>query len=141
MQNGSGLSVSCVVLQAQEVHEKLRGWLKSHVSDAVAQSTRIIYGGESEVTFQGRKCSVSLPVAAVVYHSLPGKEMTFRALRITFWLVWVALLDKWETVLLSARGDWVPCQSCFCPGPIFLELAHLTVKHCSLLRFCHWQQL
>ncbi|NWV37462.1 TPIS isomerase, partial [Alaudala cheleensis] len=31
--------------QAQEVHEKLRGWLKSHVSDAVAQSTRIIYGG------------------------------------------------------------------------------------------------
>ncbi|EAW88721.1 triosephosphate isomerase 1, isoform CRA_a, partial [Homo sapiens] len=31
--------------QAQEVHEKLRGWLKSNVSDAVAQSTRIIYGG------------------------------------------------------------------------------------------------
>uniref|UniRef100_A0A8C3SVF8 Triosephosphate isomerase n=1 Tax=Chelydra serpentina TaxID=8475 RepID=A0A8C3SVF8_CHESE len=31
--------------QAQEVHEKLRGWLKSHVSEAVAQSTRIIYGG------------------------------------------------------------------------------------------------
>ncbi|MEJ1279913.1 hypothetical protein NN561_010850 [Cricetulus griseus] len=30
---------------AQEVHEKLRGWLKSNVSDAVAQSTRIIYGG------------------------------------------------------------------------------------------------
>lgn len=35
-----------VLLQAQEVHEKLRGWLKSHVSDAVAQSTRIIYGGK-----------------------------------------------------------------------------------------------
>ncbi|KAL1785407.1 triosephosphate isomerase [Sigmodon hispidus] len=31
--------------QAQEVHGKLRGWLKSNVSDAVAQSTRIIYGG------------------------------------------------------------------------------------------------
>lgn len=31
--------------QAQEVHEKLRGWLKSNVSDAVAQSARIIYGG------------------------------------------------------------------------------------------------
>lgn len=31
--------------QAQEVHEKLRGWLKSNVSEAVAQSTRIIYGG------------------------------------------------------------------------------------------------
>ncbi|XP_005365395.2 triosephosphate isomerase [Microtus ochrogaster] len=31
--------------QAQEVHEKLRGWLKCNVSDAVAQSTRIIYGG------------------------------------------------------------------------------------------------
>lgn len=31
--------------QAQEVHEKLRGWLKSNVNDGVAQSTRIIYGG------------------------------------------------------------------------------------------------
>lgn len=29
---------------------------------------------ESEVTFQSRKCLVSLPVAAVVHHSLPGKE-------------------------------------------------------------------
>lgn len=35
-----------ISFQAQEVHEKLRGWLKSHVSDAVAQSTRIIYGGK-----------------------------------------------------------------------------------------------
>ncbi|XP_025213379.1 triosephosphate isomerase-like isoform X2 [Theropithecus gelada] len=31
--------------QAQEVQEKLRGWLKSNVSEAVAQSTPIIYGG------------------------------------------------------------------------------------------------
>ncbi|XP_014399627.1 PREDICTED: triosephosphate isomerase-like [Myotis brandtii] len=31
--------------QAQEVHEKLWGWLKSNVSDPVAQCTRIIYGG------------------------------------------------------------------------------------------------
>ncbi|XP_065142073.1 triosephosphate isomerase A [Paramisgurnus dabryanus] len=31
--------------QAQEVHEKLRGWLKTNVSDAVADSVRIIYGG------------------------------------------------------------------------------------------------
>ena len=31
--------------QAPEVHEKLRGWLKSNVNDGVAQSTRIIYGG------------------------------------------------------------------------------------------------
>lgn len=47
MQNGSALSGTLSVpLQAQEVHEKLRGWLKSHVSDAVAQSTRIIYGGK-----------------------------------------------------------------------------------------------
>lgn len=29
---------------------------------------------ESEETFQGRKCLVSLPVAAVVHHSLPGEE-------------------------------------------------------------------
>lgn len=31
--------------QAQEVHAKLREWLKKHVSDQVAQSVRIIYGG------------------------------------------------------------------------------------------------
>lgn len=29
---------------------------------------------ESEETFQGRKCLVSLPVAAVVHHSLPAEE-------------------------------------------------------------------
>jgi len=31
--------------QAQEVHQKLRQWLKDNVSDEVAQKTRIIYGG------------------------------------------------------------------------------------------------
>uniref|UniRef100_A0A8D0AEL8 Triosephosphate isomerase n=1 Tax=Sander lucioperca TaxID=283035 RepID=A0A8D0AEL8_SANLU len=31
--------------QAQEVHEKLRQWLKTNVSEAVANSVRIIYGG------------------------------------------------------------------------------------------------
>ncbi|XP_031794121.1 triosephosphate isomerase isoform X1 [Sarcophilus harrisii] len=31
--------------QAQEVHEKLRSWLKTHVSEPVSQAIRIIYGG------------------------------------------------------------------------------------------------
>lgn len=31
--------------QAQEVHDKLRKWLAKNVSDSVALSTRIIYGG------------------------------------------------------------------------------------------------
>ncbi|XP_060948363.1 triosephosphate isomerase [Limanda limanda] len=31
--------------QAQEVHEKLRAWLRANVSDDVADSLRIIYGG------------------------------------------------------------------------------------------------
>jgi len=31
--------------QAQEVHEKLRAWLKSKISEKVANETRIIYGG------------------------------------------------------------------------------------------------
>lgn len=31
--------------QAQEVHEKLRGWLKTNVSEDVAAKTRILYGG------------------------------------------------------------------------------------------------
>lgn len=33
------------IFQAQEVHEKLRGWVKANVSEAVANSVRIIYGG------------------------------------------------------------------------------------------------
>lgn len=32
-------------VQAQEVHEKLRAWLRANVSDDVADSVRIIYGG------------------------------------------------------------------------------------------------
>ncbi|KAL1763843.1 triosephosphate isomerase [Sigmodon hispidus] len=40
-----GTGKTATLQQAQEVHEKLRGWLKSNVSDAVAQSIRIIYGG------------------------------------------------------------------------------------------------
>ncbi|XP_016086081.1 triosephosphate isomerase B [Sinocyclocheilus grahami] len=31
--------------QAQEVHDKLRQWMKANVSEAVANSVRIIYGG------------------------------------------------------------------------------------------------
>ena len=32
-------------LQAQEVHDNVRGWLSDKVSPEVASSTRIIYGG------------------------------------------------------------------------------------------------
>lgn len=32
-------------LQAQDVHAKLRQWLRDNVSPQVAESTRIIYGG------------------------------------------------------------------------------------------------
>jgi triosephosphate isomerase len=32
--------------QAQEVHEKLREWVRANVSEAVADSVRIIYGGQ-----------------------------------------------------------------------------------------------
>ena len=31
--------------QAQEVHAQLRKWLTENVSEAVSQSTRILYGG------------------------------------------------------------------------------------------------
>ena len=41
------MCVFCVEFQAQEVHEKLRGWLQKNVSEAVANSVRIIYGGQS----------------------------------------------------------------------------------------------
>ena len=33
--------------QAQEVHHHVRQWLATHVSQEVAESTRILYGGES----------------------------------------------------------------------------------------------
>lgn len=33
-------------LQAQEVHEAIRDWLKKNVSEEVASKTRIIYGGK-----------------------------------------------------------------------------------------------
>lgn len=33
-------------MQAQEVHEKLRAWIRANVSDDVADSLRIIYGGQ-----------------------------------------------------------------------------------------------
>ncbi|XP_074469690.1 triosephosphate isomerase A [Sebastes fasciatus] len=36
--------------QAQEVHEKLRAWLRANVSDDVADSVRIIYGGSVTAT-------------------------------------------------------------------------------------------
>ncbi len=31
--------------QAQEVHDQLRSWLKTHVSAEAAKATRILYGG------------------------------------------------------------------------------------------------
>lgn len=36
----------CDRVQAQEVHEKLRAWLRANISDDVADSVRIIYGGQ-----------------------------------------------------------------------------------------------
>lgn len=35
------------VCQAQEVHEKLRAWMRANISDDVADSIRILYGGQS----------------------------------------------------------------------------------------------
>lgn len=42
-------------MQAQEVHEKLRAWIRANVSDDVADSLRIIYGGQ-------RGCSLNFNV-------------------------------------------------------------------------------
>jgi len=40
-----GTGVTATPEQAQEVHQKLRGWLTDNVSPMVARTTRIIYGG------------------------------------------------------------------------------------------------
>lgn len=54
------LNVFPLSSQAQEVHEKLRGWLKTHVSEAVANSVRIIYGGQS--VKRAMRCQFLFPV-------------------------------------------------------------------------------
>jgi triosephosphate isomerase len=40
-----GTGKVATVEQAQKVHEEIREWLKKEVSEAVAEKTRIIYGG------------------------------------------------------------------------------------------------
>jgi triosephosphate isomerase len=40
-----GTGLTATPEQAQEVHDQLRGWLKSKVSAEAAKATRIIYGG------------------------------------------------------------------------------------------------
>ena len=41
------LTLTLTLPQAQEVHDKLRQWVKTNVSEEVAKSVRIIYGGMS----------------------------------------------------------------------------------------------
>ncbi|MEJ1272103.1 triosephosphate isomerase 1 [Cricetulus griseus] len=60
-----GIGKTATPQQAQEIHEKLRGWLKSNVSDAVAQSTRIIYGG----SVTGATCKERAPSEERSIHS------------------------------------------------------------------------
>lgn len=70
--------------QAQEVHEKLRGWLKSNVSDAVAQSARIIYGGKwvfgSSLRWGGLRTRPSPPSTWRSAWSTPISSLTTPAL-------------------------------------------------------------
>ncbi|KAH6636232.1 Triosephosphate isomerase [Chaetomium tenue] len=47
-----GTGKVATVQQAQEVHEAIRKWLKAKVSDAVAEETRILYGG----SVNGKNC-------------------------------------------------------------------------------------
>lgn len=47
-----GTGKVATVQQAQEVHEAIRKWLKAKVSDAVADETRILYGG----SVNGKNC-------------------------------------------------------------------------------------
>lgn len=53
--------------QAQEVHEKLRVWLKTNVSEAVANSVRIIYGG---LCHQACEFSASVPLPSSAHGSV-----------------------------------------------------------------------
>jgi DNA segregation ATPase FtsK/SpoIIIE-like protein len=42
-----------VYVQAQEVHDEVRKWLASSVSQEVADATRILYGGSGEAALAG----------------------------------------------------------------------------------------
>lgn len=57
--------IFCVRPQAQEVHEKLRSWLKTNVSEAVANSVRIIYGGLCH-----QPCVFSVPLSSSAHVSI-----------------------------------------------------------------------
>lgn len=68
--------------QAQEVHEKLRDWLKTNVSEAVANSVRIIYGG---------LCSDQ---ARVCIFSFCSSLQLCSLICSTFQVLWLVLLAK-----------------------------------------------
>lgn len=59
------VSVSFMKSQAQEVHDKLRKWLSANVSDDVAKSVRIIYGGQSQQIPYQHKVSYILSVLEI----------------------------------------------------------------------------
>lgn len=42
-----GTGVTASPQQAQETHSEIRGWLSKHISNTVANETRIIYGGSA----------------------------------------------------------------------------------------------
>lgn len=42
-----GTGVTATPQQAQETHAEIRAWIRKHVSEAVANETRIIYGGSA----------------------------------------------------------------------------------------------
>lgn len=67
--------------QAQEVHEKLRDWLKTNVSEAVANSVRIIYGGLCD---QARFCISSFSSSLQLCSRLSS----------AFQVLWPVLLAK-----------------------------------------------
>lgn len=64
--------------QAQETHAEIRGWLSANVSEAVASSVRIAYGGKSQLPSPRRTPRVARADAAATTQA-PSRPRTRRA--------------------------------------------------------------
>lgn len=97
--------------QAQEVHEKLRGWLKTNVSEAVANSVRIIYGGQSVKS----ACVVSFYLLSISVHECIGFFLKTSFTSSCFQALWPAVPAKsWlprRTLTVSSWAEPPSSQS------------------------------
>ena len=68
--------------QAQEIHQKLRNWIKEKVSAEVAEKVRILYGG----SVNGKNCKGKFTLAQKIRLKYFFKSWPKRMTLMDFWL-------------------------------------------------------